>query len=87
MQNVARSASHACTRLTSSHAACMHACMHALHLHLHIPYAGPCPHEPAHAHLCACLCPLQKWYTIYKDHITLADYEVHDGMNLELYYN
>lgn len=30
---------------------------------------------------------IQKWYTIYKDHITLADYEVHDGMNLELYYN
>ena len=25
-------------------------------------------------------------YTIYKDHITLADYEIHDGMNLELYY-
>lgn len=22
---------------------------------------------------------LQKWYTIYKDHITLDDYEVHDG--------
>jgi hypothetical protein len=30
---------------------------------------------------------IQKWYTIYKDHITLSDYEVHDGMNLELYYN
>jgi ubiquitin-like protein 5 len=30
---------------------------------------------------------IQKWYTIYKDHITLEDYEVHDGMNLELYYN
>jgi ubiquitin-like protein 5 len=30
---------------------------------------------------------IQKWYTIYKDHISLADYEVHDGMNLELYYN
>ena len=30
---------------------------------------------------------IQKWYTIYKDHITLADYEVHDGMGLELYYN
>jgi len=25
-------------------------------------------------------------YTIYKDHVTLADYEIHDGMNLELYY-
>ncbi|KAF8821430.1 putative Ubiquitin family protein [Cardiosporidium cionae] len=30
---------------------------------------------------------IQKWYTIYKDHITLADYEIHDGMGLELYYN
>lgn len=29
---------------------------------------------------------LKKWYTIYKDHITLADYEIRDGMNLELYY-
>ncbi|KAL9261845.1 CNGC15c-like protein, partial [Drosera capensis] len=27
---------------------------------------------------------IQKWYTIYKDHITLADYEIHDGMGLEL---
>ncbi len=30
---------------------------------------------------------LQKWYTVYKDHITLEDYEIHDGMNLEMYYN
>jgi len=30
---------------------------------------------------------IQKWYTIYKDHIRLMDYEVHDNMNLELYYN
>merc|ERR1712200_87422 len=29
---------------------------------------------------------LKKWYTIYKDHISLEDYEIHDGMNLELYY-
>ena len=29
---------------------------------------------------------LKKWYTIYKDHISLIDYEIHDGMNLELYY-
>ncbi|GFY39111.1 ubiquitin-like protein 5 [Trichonephila inaurata madagascariensis] len=29
---------------------------------------------------------LKKWYTIFKDNITLADYEIHDGMNLELYY-
>ncbi|BGP52942.1 transcriptional repressor proteinral negative regulator of transcription subunit 4 [Rhodotorula sphaerocarpa] len=27
---------------------------------------------------------LKKWYTIYKDHITLADYEIHDGMSLEM---
>lgn len=29
---------------------------------------------------------LKKGYTVYKDHITLADYEIHNGMNLELYY-
>nr|AAX30628.1 SJCHGC06060 protein [Schistosoma japonicum] len=29
---------------------------------------------------------LKKWYTIFKDHITLQDYEINDGMNLELYY-
>lgn len=29
---------------------------------------------------------LKKWYTIFKDHIQLQDYEIHDGMNLELYY-
>ncbi|MFH4979424.1 hypothetical protein AB6A40_006133 [Gnathostoma spinigerum] len=29
---------------------------------------------------------LKKWYTIYKDAITLADYEIHDGFNFELYY-
>lgn len=29
---------------------------------------------------------LKKWYTIYKDHITLQDYEIGDGTNLELYY-
>ncbi|KAJ3152270.1 hypothetical protein HDU89_001490 [Geranomyces variabilis] len=29
---------------------------------------------------------LKKWYNIYKDHITLEDYEIHDGMNLEMYY-
>ena len=30
---------------------------------------------------------LKKWYKIYKDHITLEDYEVHDGFNFELYYS
>jgi ubiquitin-like protein 5 len=29
---------------------------------------------------------IQKWYTIYKDHVRLDDYEIHDGMSLELYY-
>jgi ubiquitin-like protein 5 len=29
---------------------------------------------------------LKKWYTILKDHITLEDYEIGDGSNLELYY-
>jgi len=24
-------------------------------------------------------------YTTYKDHITLSDYEIHDGMSLEMY--
>jgi ubiquitin-like protein 5 len=28
---------------------------------------------------------IQKWYTVYKDHITLEDYEIHDGLGLELY--
>jgi ubiquitin-like protein 5 len=30
---------------------------------------------------------LQKAYTIFKDHITLEDYEIKDGSSLELYYN
>jgi ubiquitin-like protein 5 len=29
---------------------------------------------------------IQKWYLIYKDNIPLEDYEIHDGMGLELYY-
>nr|XP_058920629.1 ubiquitin-like protein 5 [Kogia breviceps] len=29
---------------------------------------------------------LKKWYTIFKDHVSLGDYEIHDGMNVELYY-
>ncbi|KAI8886297.1 ubiquitin-like protein [Backusella circina FSU 941] len=29
---------------------------------------------------------LKKWYKEFKDHITLSDYEIHDGVNLELYY-
>ena len=29
---------------------------------------------------------LQKYNTVYKDHITLEDYEIHDGMGIELYY-
>ncbi|OLL26947.1 Ubiquitin-like protein 5 [Neolecta irregularis DAH-3] len=27
---------------------------------------------------------LKKWYTSYKDHIKLSDYEIHNGMSLEL---
>ena len=27
-----------------------------------------------------------RYAQVFKDHITLADYEVHNGMNLELYY-
>ena len=30
---------------------------------------------------------LQKSNIIFKDHISLADYEIHDGMSLEMYYN
>lgn len=30
---------------------------------------------------------LQKWNIIYKDHITLDDYEIKDGSGIELYYN
>ncbi|BFZ60308.1 ubiquitin-like modifier hub1 [Saitoella coloradoensis] len=30
---------------------------------------------------------LKKWYTVFKDHITLADYEIHNGQSLELYYS
>ena len=30
---------------------------------------------------------LQKWHVVYKDHITLSDYEIHDGMGLELFYH
>ncbi|QSL64973.1 hypothetical protein MERGE_002277 [Pneumocystis wakefieldiae] len=30
---------------------------------------------------------LKKWYNTFKDHITLSDYEIHNGMSLELYYS
>ena len=30
---------------------------------------------------------LKKWYTIFKDTVTLGDYEIHDGCSLELYYS
>ncbi|KXN74123.1 ubiquitin like protein 5 [Conidiobolus coronatus NRRL 28638] len=30
---------------------------------------------------------LKNWYTTYQDHITLDDYEIHDGKNLEMYYS
>jgi len=28
---------------------------------------------------------LKKWYTSFKDHVTLRDYEINDGMSLEMY--
>ncbi|AFR94363.1 ubiquitin-like protein 5 [Cryptococcus neoformans C23] len=28
---------------------------------------------------------LKKWYTAFKDHVSLQDYEIHDGMSLEMY--
>eukprot|EP01017_Pseudomicrothorax_dubius_P045237 TRINITY_DN7796_c0_g2_i6.p2 TRINITY_DN7796_c0_g2~~TRINITY_DN7796_c0_g2_i6.p2 ORF type:complete len:186 (+),score=57.03 TRINITY_DN7796_c0_g2_i6:91-648(+) len=30
---------------------------------------------------------IQKGYSIFKDHISLKDYEINDGMGLEMYYN
>ena len=30
---------------------------------------------------------LQKSHTVYKDHITLDDYEIKEGMQFEMYYN
>ncbi|NWZ85871.1 UBL5 protein, partial [Poecile atricapillus] len=29
---------------------------------------------------------LEKWDTIFKAHVTLGDYEIHDGTNLQLYF-
>uniref|UniRef100_A0A2K5DX32 Ubiquitin-like protein 5 n=1 Tax=Aotus nancymaae TaxID=37293 RepID=A0A2K5DX32_AOTNA len=29
---------------------------------------------------------LKKWYTIFKDHMSLGDHDIYDGMNLEFYY-
>merc|ERR1711879_1087725 len=30
---------------------------------------------------------LQKWYNVFKAHVTLGDYEIHDGTSLEMHYN
>lgn len=30
---------------------------------------------------------LKRGYTVFKDHISLQDYEINDGTNLELYYS
>ncbi|KAG0636619.1 ubiquitin-related domain-containing protein [Tuber brumale] len=30
---------------------------------------------------------LKKWYNTFKDHITLADYEISNGTSLEMYYS
>lgn len=27
---------------------------------------------------------IKRYYTVYKDHITLEDYEIHDGISLDL---
>jgi hypothetical protein len=32
-----------------------------------------------------CVAKLTPRYTIYKDHVTLQDYEINDGMSLEMY--
>ena len=29
---------------------------------------------------------IQRWYQVFKDHVTLDDYEIHDGSSLDLYY-
>ena len=29
---------------------------------------------------------LQKWHKVFADQVTLRDYEIVDGMNIELYY-
>ncbi|XP_021574141.1 ubiquitin-like protein 5 [Carlito syrichta] len=29
---------------------------------------------------------LKKWYMIFKTQVSLKNYEIHDGLNLELYY-
>lgn len=29
---------------------------------------------------------LKRWYTVYNDNLTLQDYEIGNGSNLELYY-
>ena len=29
---------------------------------------------------------LRKWHSIFEDRVTLSDYEIHDGYNLELDY-
>lgn len=30
---------------------------------------------------------LKKWHSIFKDHITLADYEIGNGSSIEMYYS
>ena len=45
------------------------------------PLAGyPSPSNPTHRNL-----EFPHRYTVYKDHITLGDYEINDGMSLEMY--
>lgn len=30
---------------------------------------------------------LKKWHSIFKDHITLGDYEIGNGSSIEMYYS
>lgn len=30
---------------------------------------------------------LQRSYQVFKDHISIGDYEIHHGMSIDLYYN
>ena len=54
-----------------------------LQIHLGVPLIVSDPFS--------CLCRyekivLKKWYTVFKDNVTLYDYEINDGCSLELYY-
>ena len=56
-----------------------YSCPSAFQIASHLNYADTFPAFAVSFHILS-------RYTIYKDHITLEDYEIHDGMGLELYY-